>query len=291
MTATLEGGEWSAARPGRTLPPGKTRYPFYRRLGGPPGPLWTGGKSRPNRDSIPDRPARSQSLYRLSYPVHVLIVLYFIKYSIFPYSNIINLLQVMLYCLYHFGMTKVCKHFCDLSPCRSWLTHEVNSSLRLLETRQQCNDFVLRPALAATDEGFQLPAKYTFVLTGINEFRGGNVTNTHNCWKKSTSPMMSLEHPWPFSGKYQVRMSALMCLGYPKAPIKYWDSAVEKSWPSPSTSTASIYLNGSKHAGPASMFSVRFNFPLQFRKVIILIAGLCSYNQCFVYILCNMGVR
>ena len=37
MTAALEGGEWSAARPGRTLPPGKTRYPFYRRLGGPPG--------------------------------------------------------------------------------------------------------------------------------------------------------------------------------------------------------------------------------------------------------------
>jgi len=31
------GGEWSAARPGRTLPPGKTRYPFYRRLGGPQG--------------------------------------------------------------------------------------------------------------------------------------------------------------------------------------------------------------------------------------------------------------
>ena len=35
MTAALEGGEWSAARPGRTLRPGKTRYPFYRRLGGP----------------------------------------------------------------------------------------------------------------------------------------------------------------------------------------------------------------------------------------------------------------
>jgi len=33
----LEGGEWLAARPGRTLPPGKTRYPFYRRLGGPQG--------------------------------------------------------------------------------------------------------------------------------------------------------------------------------------------------------------------------------------------------------------
>ena len=35
MTAVLERGEWSAARPGRTLPPGKTRYPFYRRLDGP----------------------------------------------------------------------------------------------------------------------------------------------------------------------------------------------------------------------------------------------------------------
>ena len=37
MSAVLEGGEGSAARPGRTLPPGKTRYPFYRRLGGPYG--------------------------------------------------------------------------------------------------------------------------------------------------------------------------------------------------------------------------------------------------------------
>jgi len=40
MTTALEGGEWSAARPGRTLPPEKTRYPFYRRLGVPQG--WSG---------------------------------------------------------------------------------------------------------------------------------------------------------------------------------------------------------------------------------------------------------
>ena len=32
-----------------------------------PGPVWTGGKSRPHRDSIPDRPVCSQQLYRLSY--------------------------------------------------------------------------------------------------------------------------------------------------------------------------------------------------------------------------------
>ena len=37
MTAALEGGEWSAARPGRNLPPGYTWYPFYRRLGEPQG--------------------------------------------------------------------------------------------------------------------------------------------------------------------------------------------------------------------------------------------------------------
>ena len=40
MTLALEGGEGSATRPGRTLPPGKTRYPLYRRLGGPQG--WSG---------------------------------------------------------------------------------------------------------------------------------------------------------------------------------------------------------------------------------------------------------
>ena len=37
LTSALEGGEGSASRPGRTLPPGKTRYPLYRRLGGPQG--------------------------------------------------------------------------------------------------------------------------------------------------------------------------------------------------------------------------------------------------------------
>ena len=37
MTAALEGGEWSAARPGLLYPPGKTQYPLYRRLGGPQG--------------------------------------------------------------------------------------------------------------------------------------------------------------------------------------------------------------------------------------------------------------
>jgi len=44
--------------------------PILQEAGWAPGPVWMGGKSRSPQDSIPDRPARSQSLYRLSYPVH-----------------------------------------------------------------------------------------------------------------------------------------------------------------------------------------------------------------------------
>ena len=68
MTAALEGGEWSAARPRRTLPPGKTRYPFYRRLGGPQGRSGRAENLAPTVILSPYRPARSESLYRLSYP-------------------------------------------------------------------------------------------------------------------------------------------------------------------------------------------------------------------------------
>ena len=48
--------------------PGKDPVPILQEAGWAPGPVWTGGKSCSHRDSIPDRPARSQSLYRLSYP-------------------------------------------------------------------------------------------------------------------------------------------------------------------------------------------------------------------------------
>ena len=68
MTTALEGGEGSASRLGRFLPPGKTRCPLYRRLGGP---QCRSGQVRkispPTEIRSPDRAARSQSLYRLSY--------------------------------------------------------------------------------------------------------------------------------------------------------------------------------------------------------------------------------
>ena len=48
--------------------PRKDPAPIVQEAGWAPGPVWTGVKSPLNRDSIPDRPARSRSLYRLSYP-------------------------------------------------------------------------------------------------------------------------------------------------------------------------------------------------------------------------------
>jgi len=67
MTAALEGGEWSAARFVRTLPPWKTRYPLHRRLDGP-----QGRSGRAENLGIRSRTIQpvAQSLYRLSYPAH-----------------------------------------------------------------------------------------------------------------------------------------------------------------------------------------------------------------------------
>jgi len=54
--------------------PGKDPVPIVQEAGWALGPVWTGGKSRPHRDWIPDRPALSQSLYRLSYPAYVQLI-------------------------------------------------------------------------------------------------------------------------------------------------------------------------------------------------------------------------
>ena len=58
MTAALE-GEWSAARPGRTLPPLKELLPILPEAWWATGPVWTVLKSRLHRDSRPDSKARN----------------------------------------------------------------------------------------------------------------------------------------------------------------------------------------------------------------------------------------
>ena len=126
MTTALEEGEWSATRPGRTLPPGKTRYPFYRRLGGPSGPVWTGGKSRPHRDSIPDRPVRSSVAiptelpgpHNLQYCNNLLKSVFSKSLEILRVRNISNF--VMLFNRLHV-VSQVCKiTFNFYPPFRYW---------------------------------------------------------------------------------------------------------------------------------------------------------------------------
>ena len=43
--------------------PGKGTIPILQEAEWAPGPVWTGGNSRAQRDSIPDRPARSRYIY------------------------------------------------------------------------------------------------------------------------------------------------------------------------------------------------------------------------------------
>ena len=69
LTSAPHVGGWSTPRPGRFTHGKVTRYPLYRRLGRPQGrsgqvrkiSTYTGIRSQ-------DSPARSESLYRLSYP-------------------------------------------------------------------------------------------------------------------------------------------------------------------------------------------------------------------------------
>ena len=71
MTTALEGGEGSASRPRPLFTPGKDPVPIVQEAGWAPQLVWTGAENlAPTGIRSPDRPARSQSLYRLSYPAH-----------------------------------------------------------------------------------------------------------------------------------------------------------------------------------------------------------------------------
>ena len=48
--------------------PGKDPVPILQEAGWAPGPVWTGGKSRRHRDSIPDRSARSSVAIPIELP-------------------------------------------------------------------------------------------------------------------------------------------------------------------------------------------------------------------------------
>ena len=64
----LDGGGLSTPSPGR-FTPGKDPVPIVQEAGWTPGPVWTGAENlTPTGIRSPDRSARSELLYRLSYP-------------------------------------------------------------------------------------------------------------------------------------------------------------------------------------------------------------------------------
>ena len=61
------------------MSPGKDPVPIVDEVGWAPGPVWTGAENlSPTGIRSPDRPARSQSLYRLHYPAHVRVTNFFL---------------------------------------------------------------------------------------------------------------------------------------------------------------------------------------------------------------------
>ena len=81
-----------------TSTPGKDPVPILQEAGWVPGPIWTGGKSRPHQDSVPGRPAHSQSLYQLSYLAHIKLYVLYKLYICYPIQdNFYSELQSVLY--------------------------------------------------------------------------------------------------------------------------------------------------------------------------------------------------
>jgi hypothetical protein len=72
MTKGTRSG-WGVSVTSRPLfTPGKDPVPIVQEAGWAPGTVWTGAENlAPIGIRSPDRPARSQSLYRLRYPVHI----------------------------------------------------------------------------------------------------------------------------------------------------------------------------------------------------------------------------
>jgi hypothetical protein len=107
MTTALEGGEGSASRPGRSLPPGKTRYPLYRRLGGAQG---RSGQVRKISPPPAFDPQTGQP-DRLRYPA---------RSRLNAKSNIPRLRTILFICFMHllFSVSAKEPHF--LSSCVSY---------------------------------------------------------------------------------------------------------------------------------------------------------------------------
>ena len=111
--------------------PGKDPVPIVQEVGWAPGPVWTGAENlAPTGIRSPDRPARSQSLYRLSYPGPKLVAgTVFISCSMTDvfWKGIVRRLKR------HFVFSYICVRrplfVCDLQTCVQ--SHRSPSSFRI----------------------------------------------------------------------------------------------------------------------------------------------------------------
>ena len=93
ITSMPDGGGWSTPRPGR-FTPGKDPVPIVLEAGWAPWPAWTGVENLTSTGfRPPDRPARSESLYRLGYPMKTTLLTYMsattLIYILYIFSNIL----------------------------------------------------------------------------------------------------------------------------------------------------------------------------------------------------------
>ena len=88
--------------------PGKDPVPILQEAGWAPGPVWTGGKSRPHRDSIPNRQARSSVAIPTELPGP-----HFIKFHILPKSITQRIIRTMNYV----ELVLLPTHICARPPC------------------------------------------------------------------------------------------------------------------------------------------------------------------------------
>jgi hypothetical protein len=100
MTTALEGGEGPASLPDRSLPPGKTRYPLYRRLDGPQG---LSGQVRkisppPGFDPPTVQPVASYYTDYATRPTTVLVYLFNFNIAI---SSIVDVIFVLPWLAVH----------------------------------------------------------------------------------------------------------------------------------------------------------------------------------------------
>ena len=120
-------GGWSTPSPGR-FNPGKDPVPILQEAGWAPGPAWTGAENlAPTCIRSPDRPSRSESLYRLTYPDPD----FFCSYYYYYYYRIIFYSTAQTLCAWtllrkfvsYFPCLSVifCTHFRHLYSCLSYI--------------------------------------------------------------------------------------------------------------------------------------------------------------------------